>query len=426
MTLRAKPVAARPPRPWDPRTAAASTSTSASACAILSILILAGCRLSCYNDHFGAVGSVNGQSITKDDLRNRIRSRPSGSTRRSADLTRSPPGPSATDAPAADPRQLTPAAACDLARAAGRCEAAVVARGPGRRPSPSGRRRAARREATTADQRHVWIIEIAPAADPVHGPTDEQKRTPRPGRAGAEDIKAGQSWEDVAKTVSTDASGSAGRPATSAGCRPSQRLDEAFMAALFAAQENPPTTSSRARTAPTGSAATRKIAPPTVDRAFQAKITDDGISSPTTASFAATSCTRSCTTRSSPTSRTRPAAPRLEIYLCRPRSTAAEPGRQGPPHPLCAGRRHGDASKVAADDPAWATAKALAAAAYATLQADPTQFDAIARTECDEESARSDRTGGKLPVLHQSSSHRPGVQGRDLRPGSSPARFSRP
>ena len=49
------------------------------------------------------------------------------------------------------------------------------------------------------------------------------------------------------------------------------------------------------------------------------------------------------------------------------------------------------------DDPSWAKAKADADAAYAKLQADPTQFDAIARAESDEESARGPNgSGGEL------------------------------
>ena len=53
---------------------------------------------------------------------------------------------------------------------------------------------------------------------------------------------------------------------------------------------------------------------------------------------------------------------------------------------------------IPADDPSWAAAEADARAAYAKLQADPTQFDAIARAESDETSARGiTGTGGKLP-----------------------------
>jgi parvulin-like peptidyl-prolyl isomerase len=59
------------------------------------------------------------------------------------------------------------------------------------------------------------------------------------------------------------------------------------------------------------------------------------------------------------------------------------------------------ASTVAASDPAWIAAKALADAAYAKLQADPSQFDAIARAESDD--TGSNTSGGKLGYMTTSS-----------------------
>jgi parvulin-like peptidyl-prolyl isomerase len=56
-----------------------------------------------------------------------------------------------------------------------------------------------------------------------------------------------------------------------------------------------------------------------------------------------------------------------------------------------------NASSVAATDPAWAAAKTLADAAYQKLQADPTQFDAMARAESDETAGQA--SGGKLPYF---------------------------
>ena len=66
-------------------------------------------------------------------------------------------------------------------------------------------------------------------------------------------------------------------------------------------------------------------------------------------------------------------------------------------------------------DPAWAEAEPEAKATYEKLKADPSQFDAIARAESDEDSAVT--TGGKLPVL---------LHGRPARPRPSPTRSSSP
>jgi parvulin-like peptidyl-prolyl isomerase len=49
-------------------------------------------------------------------------------------------------------------------------------------------------------------------------------------------------------------------------------------------------------------------------------------------------------------------------------------------------------------DPSWAQAKADASAAFATLRADPTKFDALARSESDEASAKT--SGGKQPWIY--------------------------
>jgi parvulin-like peptidyl-prolyl isomerase len=55
------------------------------------------------------------------------------------------------------------------------------------------------------------------------------------------------------------------------------------------------------------------------------------------------------------------------------------------------------AGEIPEDDPAWGQAKLDAEAAYAKLKADPEQFDALARAESDEQSARGeDGTGGVL------------------------------
>ncbi len=55
------------------------------------------------------------------------------------------------------------------------------------------------------------------------------------------------------------------------------------------------------------------------------------------------------------------------------------------------------AGEIPEDDPAWGQAELDAQAAYATLKADPEQFDAIARADSDEQSARgADGSGGRL------------------------------
>ena len=76
MTLRARPVARRRGRAgWDSGDRRNSLINAGFFLAIgISILILIGyAAWSWYDDHFGAAATVNGQVVTKDDVRNRAR-----------------------------------------------------------------------------------------------------------------------------------------------------------------------------------------------------------------------------------------------------------------------------------------------------------------------------------------------------------------
>jgi parvulin-like peptidyl-prolyl isomerase len=59
-----------------------------------------------------------------------------------------------------------------------------------------------------------------------------------------------------------------------------------------------------------------------------------------------------------------------------------------------------DAKDIPADDPAWATAKADADAAYADLKAHPEKFDQLARTQSDESTGKAN--GGKQRWIYAS------------------------
>src|SRR5215216_3572563 len=96
-------------------------------------------------------------------------------------------------------------------------------------------------EATTTEQRHVWMIVIQPEVDPDTGEaSEEQKRAALiKAQQALGRLKAGESWEDVSRTASDSASapqaGDLGWLARDSG------YDEAFMEAIFAADINEPT-----------------------------------------------------------------------------------------------------------------------------------------------------------------------------------------
>ena len=74
MTFRTRPVVKRIPRPsWDSRDRRNFYLNLGFGIAVLAALVILGVAvaLSYYNDHLVPVGSVDGQSITKDELRER-------------------------------------------------------------------------------------------------------------------------------------------------------------------------------------------------------------------------------------------------------------------------------------------------------------------------------------------------------------------
>jgi hypothetical protein len=90
----------------------------------------------------------------------------------------------------------------------------------------------------------------------------------------------------------------------------------------------------------------------------------------------------------------------LEIYLPENQGSSAgpEPGVKVRWIVFAPKDKTQGADKVPAKDPSWAQAKADANAAYATLKADPSRFDAMARAESDEASAKA--SGGKQDWIY--------------------------
>jgi parvulin-like peptidyl-prolyl isomerase len=414
MTLRARPVARRRGRAgWDPGDRRNSLINLGFFLAIgLSVLILVGyAAWSWYDDHFGGAATVNGQVITKDDLRNRltiesfrldyIESRIQ--TLEAQGRLSATDGQQQIDQITQRRDQL---ASLTLDRLVDVALMSSLATQEGVQVTDADVDAQLVAEATTAEERHVWMIEIAPAADPVTGAvTDDQKRVAlvRAQQALAK-LKAGQSWEDVAKTDSD--SGIAGQAGDLGWMGQQSGYDEAFMTAVFAAQQNEPTG------VVLGSDGTYRIgrytedSPASVDPNFQASITADNISIADYRVAVRGDVVRKKLSDKVVADLSLPGLQRhvLEIYLPVPNasSTGSEPGVKVRQIVFAPNHDTTTSNQLPAQDPAWAKAKAAADAAYATLQADPQKFDELARTLSDESSAKTD--GGKQPWYYQSSS----------------------
>jgi parvulin-like peptidyl-prolyl isomerase len=413
MTLRARPVARRRGRAgWDPGDRRNSLINLGFFLAIgLSILILVGyAAWSWYDDHFGGAATVNGVLITKDDLRSRIQienfrldyveSRIQ--TLMAQDRLSASDGQTQLD-------QITQRrndiASLTLDRLIDVSLMSSLATDEGVQVTDADVDAQLLAEATTTEERHVWMIEIAPAADPVTGKsTEEQKRSAlvRAQEALAK-LKNGQSWDDVAKTDSD--SGIAGQAGDLGWMGQVSGYDEAFMTAVFAAQVNQPTSVIE------GSDGTYRIgrytedAPSSVDPNFQTSILAANIKLADYRVAVRGDVIRTKLSDKVVADLSQPGPQRhvLEIYLPVPNASTvgAEPGVKVRQIVFAPNDDTSTSNQVPADDPAWAKAKADADAAYVELQAHPEKFDELARTESDERTAQTD--GGKQPWYYQSS-----------------------
>ena len=250
MTFRARPIVRRLQRPsWDTRDRRNFYLNLAFGLAVLAALVILGIAvaLSYYNDHLKSVGSVNGQSITLDELRDRATieswrleiEKRRISTQVVAGQLSAAQGEAKTQLIDQEVQGVLSTA---LEKIIDNRVQAGLATEEGLEVSDADIDAKLAQEATTPESRRAWQIEVEPAGDSgATGPTAEQKAAARSKIEGAlAEIKGGKPWEDVARTVSTDAA-----TAPQAGdlgwlTKTDSQTDEAFLGALFAAAANEP------------------------------------------------------------------------------------------------------------------------------------------------------------------------------------------
>jgi parvulin-like peptidyl-prolyl isomerase len=413
MTLRARPVARRRGRAgWDAGDRRNTLINLGFFIAIgVSVLILVGyAAWSWYDDHFGAAATVNGQVITKDDLRARLKIDSFNLDYLESRITTlmvkgrisASDGQAQIDSLNQRRQQLAGLTLENLVditlmtRLAGDNAVAVTEADIDAQLV---------RVATTPAQRHVWMIEIEPAADAVTGEiTEAQRRTAlvRAQQAFAR-LKNGEPWEDVAKTASDSAfapqAGDLGWLPQDSG------YDKAFMDAVFAVAQGNPTDIVEGQDGTFRIGRFTESSPEEVDGAFQSAVVDAGITVAEYRAAARGDVTRRKLSEKIVADLSRPGTQRhvLEIYLPEPNasSTGIVDGVKVRHIVFAPNDDPATAEDVPATDPAWAKAKADADAAYAQIKADPTKFDELARTLSDERSAKS--TGGKQPWYYPGS-----------------------
>lgn len=427
MTLRARPVARRRGRAgWDPGDRRNSLINLGFFLAIaLSVVILIGyAGWSWYDSHFGAAATVNGKVITKDELISRLKIenfRLDYIESRIYTLIAKgridqADGQQQIDFIGQRRQQL---ANLTLERLVDNALQATLAAQNGVEVSEEDIDKQLLDEATTSEQRHVWMIEIDPVADPKTGEVgDEQKREARARAQKVLDrLTKGDSWDDVARTDNDSAlapqSGDLGWLAKDSG------YDTKFMEAVFAGEVNKVTEIVEGEDGTFRIGRYTESAPEEVDGGFQDAIVADGIDMAAYRFAAKGDVLRKKLSEKIVDTLSQPSPQRhvLTIFLPEPNesSTQGEKGVKVRWIVYAPNDDTGKAEDVPADDPAWAKAKADADAAYAALKADPKKFDAMARTDSDERSA--ELTGGKQPWIYHSTSIDETIRGEVLKDG---------
>ena len=435
MTFRAKPVARRSGRSgWGAGDRRNTLINAGFAGAIVvAILILVGYGAwTWYDDHFGVAASVDGQVITRDDLRNRLEIEQfrlayvEGRIR-----TLMAKGQiSATDGAQQlafldQRRQVLPSLSLERL-----VDAMLMARLAADEAISVGEDDVSAQllvEATTSEQRHVWMIEIEPQVDEVTGQVGEPQRAEARARAEAAlaDLKAGKPWEEIAQTTSDSTTAAQGGDLGWMGQE--SGYDEAFMAAVFALEPNVPSQVIEGADVAFRIGRATEIAPEEVDATLETQIEEAGIGLDRYRLAVRDDVVRIKLSETIVAQLSQPGPQRhvLELYLPEPnRSQLGEPGVKVR-HILFAPNDDPDAaSDLPSDDPAWATAKGDAEAAYAELKAHPENFDAMAREVSDEPSAAE--TGGKQPWYFESSTIEEPFKDAILAPGLEPGQILEP
>jgi parvulin-like peptidyl-prolyl isomerase len=432
MTFRARPTSNRP-RTWDDRDRRTFLMNVGFGLTVIIALLLLGLAVgvSWYGDHLAAAATVNGDTISKDAYQTQLAInafRIDYQTRRirtllTAGHIRSSDAQTRLSILSQRTQQASTIALEQLIDGDVMQQLATQ---QGVTITEADVDAHVTEEATTPELRHAWMIAVQPtlaAGESVA--TDAEKAA---AKATAEqalsDLKAGKAWDVVAKAVSTDASkdqaGDLGFIDKNAS------LDLSFVDALQTVAKDTPTDVIEGADGVYRIGRVTEIVAPVVDASLQQEVEAEGISFSDFRAALRREVVRQKLSDAVLAQYLAPGPQRevQEIYM---QEGQSETGPQAIRVRHILYSPNGDpsnASKVAADDPAWADAKARAEATYEKLKADPSQFDAIARAESDESAAAT--TGGKLPYFSTDDAIDPAFAAAIFAPGLEPGQLLPP
>jgi parvulin-like peptidyl-prolyl isomerase len=412
MTIRVRPVdRARGPR--DPNRRTFYTNVAFGATVVISVLILVIVGVtSWYSAHLAPAASIDGQTITKDQF---VERGTVEAFRLRQAINRVNAEVAAGRLTAAQADSRIQAINQQLDDSQGQFSSSVVeklidthlqgklAREMGVTVTPEQVDARIVEDKTRKEERHVWLIAVEPAV--VAPATEATPSAKAAAKKKADDalaaIKAGtKTWEDVAKEISTDPTKTSGGDY---GWLDTDSIDEGdWEAALFKLENNGVTDVIEGEDGTYRIGRVTEIVPPQVDPAWDQKLAEAQIK-PETYRAAIESEVLRTVLGDKVVADAKVAGPQRrvqQLFIAAPQEPPAEKAVKVR-HILYSPKDDpSGAAEVPETDQEWTRAQLGAQAAYDKLKADPTQFDAIARKESDEESAQGDDgTGGKLPYF---------------------------
>jgi len=410
MTFRARPVARRPGRAgWDSGNRRTTLINAGFAGAIVvSLLILIGyAGWTWYDNHFGSAATVNGVSITRDDVRTRIKVETFRLDYTEAQVRSFLQAGRISQAVATQQLQFLSQrrqsiAPISLERLIDVSIQQKLATDAGIAIADADVDAQLTDEATIDEQRHVWLIEVEPGTDPQTGQVTDALKAEAKAKAdkALADLKSGTSWDDVAKAAST---ASTAQQAGDIGWVPKDSgYDEKVMDAVFAAVQDAPTEVILGDDGTYRIGRATEIAPATLDAAFATKLEAAGVPMADYRAAARADVVRKKLSDKVVADLSKPSVQRHVLQIKLEAIQAVTDGVKVRHILFSPNDDPAKASEVAAADPAWQKAKDDAQAAYEELLVDPDTFDQMARTESDESSAKD--TGGKQQFYSPSSS----------------------
>jgi parvulin-like peptidyl-prolyl isomerase len=411
MTFRARPVAQRNQKPsWESRDRRNFLLNLGFGLAVLAALLILAIAVgwSYYNDHLVSVGKVDGQSISKDELRDRYQIEQWRLTEAGNRVRTELAAGHLTQSQAElqqqyidNQSQPTQLIAVSLERIIDNRIQAKLATEEGVTVADGDIDARLLEEATIKETRHAWQIEVKPESTGGQPATAEQISAARTKiEAALADLKARKPWDDIAKTVSTDTATAAQAGDLGWIAKDDGQTDEAFLTALFAAQKDAPTDVIEGEDGIFRVGRISDVAPQTVDDAYNDKIVNDGLDIGKYRAVVRGDVIRKKLEDKLVADATKPAPQRetREIYISQTTVDLPDDAVKVRHILYSPNDDPSAAQELPEDDQAWGQAELDAQAAYVNLKADISKFDEVARAESDEPSATGpDGSGGVLP-----------------------------